>query len=350
MNAQTLLRTNGAKAGELVGAIGDAAEALAKAIEATATPLAETVEVKATILAKGVEERAVPLAEAVGVSVEALAKSVGDAAGPLAGAVETTVVELAEDLEKKLEQARKEVVRSAKNFKFGTREGVVLGVAVGLFAAVWLLRRMDRQAAAERLRTAGSRVAGATQGVTNRVGEATQGLSGKAGAIAGQASERVGQVVQNMGSRANGVVHQVRGQADPSADGAKQRLSEPAAPPQEAASEETPRADAFASDLNQDTREAIEQAVSQVEQAQEETLQEARALGLSDGMKVVAFDGTDIGRVQEVREDVFVLDRPKGKDLLVPLTEVARIEGTVAYLRVEADRVTKMGWEKAGDE
>ncbi len=135
-------------------------------------------------------------------------------------------------------------------------------------------------------------------------------------------------------------MQQIKGQGTNGVDEAKQRLSGPSA-------SEATRLEDFASDLDKDTRAAINEAIEEVEAVQEEALEEARDLGLSNGMKVVGFEGTDIGRVQEVREDVFVLDRPKGADLLVPLTEVARIEGTVAYLRIEADRLTKMGWQKA---
>jgi hypothetical protein len=347
MNAETLLRTNGAKAGELAETLGGAVEAVAKAIEGTAAPLAEMIEAKAETLAKGVEVRAVPLAEAVGMTVEALAKSVEERGVPLAEAVGGKVEVLADDLEEKLEQARKDVVKGVKEFKFGQREALVLGIGLGVFAAVWIVRKIDRQAAAARLRAAGSRVGDATQGLTSRVGQATQDLSGKASTLAGQAGDRMGQVVQSAGARANDVMQQVRGQDASSIDEAKQRLSSGAAAAEQAASSTPANGQDAGSGLDKDTRAAIAEAVDGVEQAQEATLEQARELGLSDGMKVVGFDGTDIGRVQEVREDVFVLDRPKGSDLLVPLTEVARIEGTVAYLRIDADRLVKMGWENA---
>jgi hypothetical protein len=66
MNAQTLFRGNGVKAGEFAETLGGAAGAAAKAIEATAAPLAEMIEGTAEALAKNVEARAVPLADAVG--------------------------------------------------------------------------------------------------------------------------------------------------------------------------------------------------------------------------------------------------------------------------------------------
>lgn len=70
---------------------------------------------------------------------------------------------------------------------------------------------------------------------------------------------------------------------------------------------------------------------------------------ISNGMKVVGFDGVDVGRVQEVEDEYFILDRPKGSDLRVPKDALARVEGTVAYLRVAANRVVQQGWESAGN-
>ncbi|MGE5601970.1 MAG: DUF2171 domain-containing protein [Nitrososphaerales archaeon] len=347
MDAGTMLRTNSAKAGELVEAAGEAAGGLVQAVGEAAGELVGVVGEAAAIVAKAIEETAGPLAEMIESKAENLAKSMEERAAPVAESVGGKVEALSEDLEEKLGQARKDVAASVKSFRFGRREGLILGVALGVFATVWLIRRIDRQAAAARLRAAGTRAGEITQGVTSRVGEATQGLTDKAGTLAGQAGERVGQVVQTVGTRAGDVVQQIRGQADEEIEGAKQRLSEGSAPIGEVTIGLPPKDETIGSGLDEATQAAIAEAASEVEQVQEETAEQARELGLSNGMKVVAFDGTDIGRVQEVREDVFVLNRPKGSDLLVPLSEVARIEGTVAYLRIEADRVVKMGWQSA---
>jgi ElaB/YqjD/DUF883 family membrane-anchored ribosome-binding protein len=66
---------------------------------------------------------------------------------------------------------------------------------------------------------------------------------------------------------------------------------------------------------------------------------------VSIGMKVVAFDGTDIGRIKDVREDGFVLSRPRGGDLLAPLDSVYKVEDTLVYLRIKANQVARQGWE-----
>lgn len=327
MNTKSWGKTSGSTPGEMAEALGDAAEIIAKSIEATAGPLAELIEARANEIARSVEGRATPLAEVVGATVEQLAKSVESRAVPAARAVGAKADALTDDLEERLERARQDVTAGVKKFKFGQRKGIILGLAVGLFAAVWLIRKVDREAAAARLRAAGS-----------RAGDVAQGLTDKASALAGQAGERMGHVAQNVGTRAGELVQQVRGQGADIVEEAKLRLSGGAGTVEDAE---------IGSGLDEATRAAISEVVEEVEQVQEEAQEQARELGLSNGMKVVAFDGTDIGRVQEVREAVFVLDRPKGSDLLVPLTEVARIEGTVAYLRIDIGQVIKMGWEAA---
>lgn len=312
--AGELMEAVGGAAGGLVEAVGEAAATVAKAIGETAAPLAGMIETGAETLAAKMESAVDPVAKSAGGKVDAFS----------------------EDLEVKLKKARKDLAANAKGFRFGQREGLILGIALGVFATVWLIRKIDRQAAASRLQAAGS-----------RVGEATQGLTSKAGTLAGQAGDRVGQVVQGIGTRTGDVVQQIRDQASQTVEGAKQRFSDSSGPMQEVTISQALEPESTASGLDSETRAAIAEVADEVEQVQEEAEEQARELGLSEGMKVVAFDGTDIGRVQEVREDVFVLNRPKGSDLLVPLTEVARIEGTVAYLRIEAGRVVKMGWENA---
>jgi hypothetical protein len=356
MDASTVLRTNGAKAGEFVGGvIGGAADAVAKAWGEMAVPLGEMIERKAETLAKTVEVRAVPLAETAGMTVETLAKTVESRAAPIAEAVGATAGSVAEDVSGKIERTGESLAAGIKNFKFGRREGLILGLTLGLFAAVWVFTRVDRRAAARTLRGAGSRVGDATQGLTSRMGQAAQGLPGKASALAGQAGDRAGQVGQVVGTRVNQVVQQVRrGQGDQMVEDARSRLTDGTetmrgdAPKNGGSPKaaEKPKAEA-ASDLDKDTQAAINEAAEEARRVEDEALEAAQKLGLSNGMKVVAFDGTDLGRVQEVRERGFVLDRPKGSDLLVPLTEVARIEGTVAYLRIDVGQLTKMGWDQA---
>lgn len=79
----------------------------------------------------------------------------------------------------------------------------------------------------------------------------------------------------------------------------------------------------------------IPQAASQI----------ANIPNLSEGMKVVDFEGVDIGRVKVVEDDTFILSRPKGDDLRVPKDAGLRVEGTLLYLRTDANQVHRQGWE-----
>jgi hypothetical protein len=301
MNAQVMIKDNTARAVEV-----------AKAVEATAGALAEALEKKSELLADALEKQA---------------DAIGSKTAPIAKAVEVKADALGETLEK----ARDEAMASLKGFKLGQREAILLGVAVGALAVAVVVRRMDRRAAAERLRAAGTRAGESAQKIGAKVSPAVAALGSKAGELAGQVKEQL---------RPSNGRHGDEGQAPeyslptPSVEGAldeaRQRLSA--------------EANAAASDAGAVNPEAAagEAATSEVGQPAAKG-----EIKVSDGMKVVAFDGTDIGRVQEVREEVFVLDRPRGADLLVPMDQVARIEGTVVYLRVETGQVSKMGWEKA---
>ena len=326
MNAQIMLKENAARAADV-----------AKAAGLTAGALAETLERKSELLAGALDKQS-----------EVVVAALGSKAGPIAKAVEVKADALGEALEVTLEKARQDAERTLKEFKFGRREGLILGVALGVIAVVAISRRIDRRAAAERLRAAGTRVAESAQQLGSKVSPAVATLGEKAGELAGQVKESVS-------TRANDLAGQLRpsnghggengnghepgysvSTHTPTEEGAGENLDE--ARQRLSAEEPQQAAPAAAADTGAEDQPAGNDAVVE---------KEAGELSVSDGMKVVAFDGTDIGRVQETREDVFVLDRPRGADLLVPKDQVARIEGTVIYLRVEADRVTKMGWEKA---
>ncbi len=288
MNAQVMIKENAARAAEV-----------AKAVEATAGALAEVLEKKSELLAGALEKQA---------------DVIGAKAAPIAKAVEVKADALGETLEATLEKARNDAMASLKGFKFGQREAVLLGVAVGALTVAVVVRRMDRKAAAERLKAAGTQLAG--------------------------------QVKEQVTTRASGVAEQLRPSNGRHGDESQAEYALPTAPADEARAEELDEA------RQRLSAEASEPAPAPVasETATSDAAEAAPQgeIKVSDGMKVVAFDGTDIGRVQEVREEVFVLDRPRGADLLVPMDQVARIEGTVVYLRIETGQVSKMGWEKAG--
>lgn len=318
MNANTLFRENTARAVDVV-----------KAVETTAGAIAGTLEKKSDQLATAFENKAGPVAQAVEVKAEILGEA----------------------LEEKLERVRRDALEGLKGFKFGQREAILLGIVVGVLAVAAISRRIDRQAAAERLRAAGSRVGGTAQELGSRVGVATAELTSKAGELAGQVKEevstRAGVIVEQLRpSNGHGPALDAEVEAtdaekgdDLELDAARQRLSAEALDQPESDSEPARENAAANPDAEAGTETPVAAAPAQAAEAAEAKV--------SNGMKVVAFDGTDIGRVQETREDVFVLDRPKGADLLVPLDQVARIEGTVVYLRIEMGQLTKMGWEKA---
>jgi hypothetical protein len=313
MNAQVMIKDNTARAVEV-----------AKAVEATAGALAEALEKKSELLGDALEKQA---------------DAIGSKTAPLAKAVEVKADALGETLEATLEKARNDAMASLKGFKFGQREAILLGVAVGALTVAVVVRRMDRKAAAERLKAAGTRAGESAQKLGAKVSPAVAAFGSKAGELAGQVKEQVT-------TRASGVAEQLRPSNGRHGDESQAEYALPTAPADEARAEELDEA------RQRLSAEASEPAPAPVasETATSDAAEAAPQgeIKVSDGMKVVAFDGTDIGRVQEVREEVFVLDRPRGADLLVPMDQVARIEGTVVYLRIETGQVSKMGWEKAG--
>jgi hypothetical protein len=76
------------------------------------------------------------------------------------------------------------------------------------------------------------------------------------------------------------------------------------------------------------------------------------------GMDVTSFDGERIGRVKQVAEDAFLLDRPLARDLWVPFSSVISTEDYTANFRgpvqpaavvlsVSAAHVEGQGWRHA---
>jgi hypothetical protein len=75
------------------------------------------------------------------------------------------------------------------------------------------------------------------------------------------------------------------------------------------------------------------------------------------GMPVSSVDGGSIGRVKEVGEAEFLVDRPLARDLWVPYSVVLAIEDsgnfhgpvqqTAVVLSVRADHIDSQGWRHA---
>src|ERR1700738_495563 len=77
------------------------------------------------------------------------------------------------------------------------------------------------------------------------------------------------------------------------------------------------------------------------------------------GMDVVSIDGERIGKVKEVREDEFLIDRPLARDLWVPFSSVLEAgeqggtfrrgptQPSEVMLSVSAAHVDNQGWRHA---
>ena len=76
------------------------------------------------------------------------------------------------------------------------------------------------------------------------------------------------------------------------------------------------------------------------------------------GMPVRSMDGESIGKVKEVREAEFLMDRPLARDLWIPFEGVLAtedytanyrgpVEPTAVVLNVTADHVDRQGWRYA---
>lgn len=67
---------------------------------------------------------------------------------------------------------------------------------------------------------------------------------------------------------------------------------------------------------------------------------------IKDGMEVVGKNGKTIGKVKQVRQNDFLLDRPAAKDLFVPFN-AAHLQQNKVQLDVTADQVEQEGWQTA---
>ena len=77
------------------------------------------------------------------------------------------------------------------------------------------------------------------------------------------------------------------------------------------------------------------------------------------GMDVTSIDGERVGRVKQVRQDRFLLDRPLAHDLWVPFSSVMAtqdytgkfrggpVEPTEVVLNVSEAHIDSQGWERA---
>jgi hypothetical protein len=64
------------------------------------------------------------------------------------------------------------------------------------------------------------------------------------------------------------------------------------------------------------------------------------------GMHVVGTDGKEVGKVKEVRDKDFLIDRPMRRDVYAPLDAIQNVTDDTVTLNVSSDRVDNMNWPK----
>jgi uncharacterized protein (TIGR02271 family) len=67
---------------------------------------------------------------------------------------------------------------------------------------------------------------------------------------------------------------------------------------------------------------------------------------LAQDMEVVGSDGESVGRVKEVREGDFLVDRPSARDVYVPMDAVTEVANDRVTLNVQGHEVDDMGWPR----
>lgn len=62
------------------------------------------------------------------------------------------------------------------------------------------------------------------------------------------------------------------------------------------------------------------------------------------GMQVVGTDGGNIGTVKEVRDNDFLVNIPKHRDVYVPYNAVQNVTGNTVALNIPSNQINNMGW------
>ena len=71
-----------------------------------------------------------------------------------------------------------------------------------------------------------------------------------------------------------------------------------------------------------------------------------RDLLINEGMEVTGSDGHYIGKVKEIREKDFLVDRKMARDVYVPFSAVAKSDRCI-ILDIPSDKMDDMDWERA---
>ena len=64
------------------------------------------------------------------------------------------------------------------------------------------------------------------------------------------------------------------------------------------------------------------------------------------GMHVAGTDGKEVGKVKEVRDKDFLIDRPMRRDVYAPLDAIQNVTDDTVTLNVSSDQVDNMNWPK----
>ncbi len=67
---------------------------------------------------------------------------------------------------------------------------------------------------------------------------------------------------------------------------------------------------------------------------------------LQGGMQVVGSDMGNIGKVDDIRENDFLVDIPMHRDLYVPFSAIQNMDNGRVVLNVQGDHIYDMGWPK----
>jgi len=241
----------------------------------------------------------------------------------------------------RLEQTREVVGKTAQTLGARVSETAPelvsrVGQTVGQTAQV-VGERLEH--ARERLSTKLDEAAASKAEIDAQVSDLAQQASSVAQEAGSQARDQVDRIVEQIETGAGHAAAQVEAVAEDAAEEVSTRLGASESLGHEARRREPGAEQAV------DVAELIASVVPGIETEGEAAAASADTWTLSSGMKVVAFDGTDIGRVKDVREDGFVLSRPRGSDLLAPPDSVYKVEDTLVYLRIKANQVARQGWE-----
>jgi len=70
----------------------------------------------------------------------------------------------------------------------------------------------------------------------------------------------------------------------------------------------------------------------------------------ASGMVVLSSEGKEVGKVKEIREHDFLLDRAVAPDIYLPYTTADNVEGEAIALNISVAQVDDLGFADTGDD